>query len=97
MKKPLAALVQLRRALFPNCRETIHLQSQALDRPLSMIERCAIGFHLLYCKWCRRYGKQLRFLRLAVRHEECSLAPHSQATLSPEARQRIKEMLRAQG
>jgi hypothetical protein len=53
-----------------------------------------LGIHLLLCKWCRRYGRQISFLRTACKrcsdHEQ--LPPQ---TLSAEARQRIKDKLRA--
>ena len=80
--------------LSPNCREATRLQSEALDRPLGLGQRIGLRIHLVLCKWCRRYGKQIAFLRSAAhRHEEQDecLPPQS---LPPEARERIKRRLR---
>jgi predicted anti-sigma-YlaC factor YlaD len=83
-------------ALSPNCREASRLQSEALDRPLSPIRKVGFNLHLLLCKWCRRYGKQIRFLRCAAHdpaHEEQLLPPQ---TLSADARERIKRRIQAE-
>ena len=80
--------------LSPNCREATRLQSEALDRPFGLGQRIGLRIHLVLCKWCRRYGKQIDFLRSAAhRHEEHEqgLPPQS---LPPEARERIKRRLR---
>ncbi len=92
--KLLKALFELRRTLFPNCQETSRLQSQALDRPLTLVEKSALGLHLFYCRWCRRYGRQLRFLRLIARHPRITTAAPPDRPLSPEARERMKQVLR---
>lgn len=83
------------RTLLPSCREASRRQSAALDHPLGFWERIGLGFHLALCKWCRRYGRQLRFLHHATQeHPEHweEAAPHR---LSDEARQRLKESLRS--
>ena len=82
------------RTLSPNCREASRLQSDALEQPLPFPKRFGLRLHLLLCKWCRRYGRQIRFLRQAVHEHPDELnkaAPHS---LSPEARERLKNSLR---
>ena len=82
------------RALSPSCREATRLQSDALDRLLPISSRLGLRIHLVLCQWCRRYGKQLRFLRRAAREhpdQGCEAAPH---TLSPAARERIQQALR---
>jgi hypothetical protein len=50
-----------------SCRETTRLMSQGLDRDLGFAERLALRVHLAYCLGCRRAGRQMRFLRRAVR------------------------------
>lgn len=80
----------------PSCREAARLQSLALDRPLTRVERFGLRFHLLFCKWCRAYGKQIRFLRSAAKQgasEEHQAT--SQPALSTEARERIKQSLQS--
>jgi hypothetical protein len=52
--------------------------------------------HLLLCKWCRRYGKQIRFLRDAAREHPDHLAAPVRQNLSQSARERIKQRLQAE-
>jgi len=47
--------------------------------------------HLLVCGWCRRYGKQIRFLREAAHEHEDELPPS--VSLSAERRERMKQSL----
>ncbi len=86
-------LIETLRALAPNCREAIRLQSDALDRPLPLLRRIGLRIHLALCIWCLRYGRQIKFLRTAAQHCDADhgLAP----TLPPEARERIKRRLQA--
>ena len=82
--------------LSPSCREAVRLQSSALDRPLTLRQRLGLRMHLVLCRWCRRYGEQIKFLRAAA--HKC--AEHDglgmPATLTPEVRERIKRSLREQ-
>jgi hypothetical protein len=80
------------RALMPNCREAIRLQSDALDRPLSFWHRAGLRVHLLLCKWCRRYGRQIAFLRTIAQGSAHGHQPEE--TLPGEARERIKKNLK---
>lgn len=81
------------RALSPDCKEAIRLQSDALERPLNFFQRLGLRLHLPLCRWCRRYGRQIRFLRAAAhKHPEQLCAPDSRE-LSPEARERLKKSL----
>jgi hypothetical protein len=50
-----------------SCRETTRLVSQGLDRELAFGERVALRMHLVICLGCRRAGRQMAFLREAVR------------------------------
>ena len=66
------------------CEGMSRLASESLDRDLGPLERFALRLHQSYCRGCQRYGKQLRFLRVAT----CKL-PHAldaDATSSPVAR-----------
>ena len=80
------------RALSPNCREAIRLQSDALDRPLPRLRRVGLRLHLFLCAWCSRYGKQIKFLRAAARRCDHDYGPAP--ALPPEARERIKEQVK---
>ena len=79
-------------ALAPNCRDAVRLQSEAMERSLSPARWLGLKIHLVLCKWCRRYGEQIRFLRAASRHHPEQPAP-GDATLSPAARERIRKKL----
>jgi len=50
-----------------SCKETTRLISQGLDRELALGERVALRLHYAYCVGCRRAGRQMEFLRKAVR------------------------------
>jgi len=81
------------RIFLPTCRQVSRLQSDALDRPLSVPKRFGVYLHLLVCRWCRRYGKQIRFLRQAAHDHPEEMAKATPRTLSPEARERLKRSL----
>ena len=83
------------RTLMPSCRDASRLQSQALDANLSFSRRMGLSLHLLICKWCRRYGKQIRFLRQAAHQHEEKLSEAVPQKLSAEARERIKQRLQS--
>ena len=53
--------------------------------------------HLLLCKWCRRYGRQIRFLHHAAHEHPEELQTVTPHQLSPEARERMKQSLATQG
>jgi hypothetical protein len=82
-------------ALTPSCREVVRMSSDALDRPLPPTKRFGLWLHLLLCKWCRRYGAQVRLLNRAAHDHPDKLAETIPQNLSPEARERIQQKLRA--
>ena len=57
------------------------------------MRKFGLQFHLLLCKWCRRYGQQIRFLRRAAHDHPDQLQEAAPQNLSPEARERIKHSL----
>ena len=78
--------------LSPGCRQATRLQSEAMDHPLPMRQRIGLRIHLFLCKWCRRYGEQIHFLRMAAKH--CDEGGTGKpGGLSPEARERIRRKL----
>jgi len=44
------------------CREATQLLSERQDRKLLLREQRNLQFHLLACRVCRRYGKQIKML-----------------------------------
>ena len=79
--------------LSPSCKQASRLQSENLDRPLTFFENFGLRIHLFLCKWCRRYGAQLKFLRSAAHQCEEHQPPQK---LSPAARERIKQRLHSE-
>lgn len=50
-----------------NCKQNSELLSQSLDRPVSFREKMAMCMHLMMCRGCRNFEKQLNFIRKAAR------------------------------
>ena len=82
-------------ALSPTCKQATRLQSEGMDRRLSFFEKVGLRLHLVLCKWCRRYGEQLKFLRSAARECEEHESREAPQRLSPEARGRIEQSLKS--
>ena len=83
---------------MPTCKEVSRLITESYYRKLSLRERIAVRTHLLYCKWCARYHRQLHWLRTALRQflEEIENTLDQRGpALSDEARERIKQSLRS--
>ena len=54
----------------------------------------AVRLHAVSCLSCRRFARQLRFLRTALRHRDAETAADGgTVTLSPEAQERIQRLL----
>lgn len=89
----------LRAILTLKCASASELVSRQLDEPLSRVERLALWGHLLACNSCRRFRRQIGWIRSASRRLDNGspdLADHDQDrerdpddALSPEARVRI--------
>jgi hypothetical protein len=50
-----------------NCKQNTELLSQTSDRPATFREKMAMRVHLLMCRGCRNFAKQLAFIRKAAR------------------------------
>lgn len=84
-----------------NCSEAAALASEDFDRRLTRAERIALGIHVAICAGCRRYRRQILLLRRALSRlrpdDEAEIAPlPAPPTLSPQARERIKQALRGE-
>jgi predicted anti-sigma-YlaC factor YlaD len=73
---------------MPSCKQITELASKQLDKPLSRWQKWQLRLHLLICRHCRRYVKQMRFLQRISSH-----LPTTQV-LSAEARERIANNIR---
>ncbi|MBW2369067.1 MAG: hypothetical protein JRH15_14405, partial [Deltaproteobacteria bacterium] len=49
------------------CQEVSKLVSEAMDKKLSVTRRLGIRFHLMMCKLCSRYARQIQLIRTAAR------------------------------
>ncbi len=84
-------------SLTPSCKEMTRLLSESMDRALPLRTRVAMRLHILFCTWCEQYRHQLLFIRDAIRRHPDKLEEQeaSTQTLSPEARERVKQALRS--
>lgn len=76
--------------LIKNCKETSELVTQSLDRGLTFQERFAMRLHLLICRNCARFMKQMHLIRTWLRTENEAEQPG----LTDKARGRIATKLR---
>jgi hypothetical protein len=79
------------------CREISKLVSESMERRLPFGTRMQVWVHLMLCRFCAGFARQVRFLRRAVKQNPERLAGDSSTpkpTLSQEARERIKAALR---
>jgi hypothetical protein len=51
-----------------SCKDVTQLLSQSMDRSLPLGKRIGVRLHLLICKFCARYERQLALIRETVRH-----------------------------
>jgi hypothetical protein len=89
----------LMQILTLRCEAASEQSSRALDESLPRLECIALSCHLLVCKSCRRFSKQIRVIREAIRRRERLLleADANGHVLSSEARNRIALAVREAG
>ena len=78
------------------CREISKLVSESMERDLPLVRRLEVRMHLMMCRLCRGFARQVRLLRRAARENPQRLGPDEsspEARLSDEARERIKVAL----
>jgi hypothetical protein len=88
------ALVKFIGKRTPKCREVVRILSQSMDSKQSLTMRIKLRLHYLICAWCRRYEKQLHKLRTFASSVPDHVDDFSSDTLSPTAKERMKEALR---
>jgi len=78
-----------------NCKKISAMVSESMDRKFPLHHRIMITVHLLMCRYCHRFKKQLVILRNAVSLEDIHEADvGSSPALSKETRARIKQAMR---
>jgi hypothetical protein len=79
-----------------SCKDVTRLVSESMDRSLPLGKRVGVHLHLLICRFCERYRRQLLLLRETARHLALSGEMPGEPlpeSLSPEARDRIRRSL----
>jgi hypothetical protein len=78
------------------CKKAVRLISEGLDRKLLWPARLGLRMHLLMCRHCSAYGRQLRGLArlFCLRFADARSIERSNETLTPETREKIKATLR---
>lgn len=80
-----------------DCKTVSPLFSFAMDRKLSFMEKLRVRIHLYTCGACLNYISNLKFMHDVFRsQEECFDNDTIHTSLSSEAKERIKEKLKAQ-
>ena len=91
----MSLLRDLKMILSLSCDESSRLISDDLERPLSRAERTALRLHLVLCRRCRGFRRNIKALRnlLRRRTERCVTGEDSGPALSSDERARLREKL----
>lgn len=76
-----------------SCKQASQLASEQHDRRLNRRERIGLYIHLWICKNCRRFERQLTFLRQTLQRGVREGNIPLDKTLPPESKARIREQL----
>jgi predicted anti-sigma-YlaC factor YlaD len=80
-----------------DCKSVSPLFSYRLDRELSFIEKIRVRLHLFTCGACLNYVSNLKFMTEVFHKQEDNFEKEKiHASLSPEAKERIKQKLKTQ-
>jgi hypothetical protein len=79
-----------------DCKHASQLISQAQEKPLPLMQRIGLRFHLMLCDACTNFSKQLAFLRDAVRQARLHVERDERLTMSRDAHDRILEAMKSQ-
>lgn len=77
--------------LTPTCEMITQKISESMDHKISFIDRIKIRIHLLGCKFCQRFEKQLLTMRKIIENQANNLDELSTGPkLSDEAKNKMK-------
>ena len=79
-----------------NCKEVSRRVSESMDHKVPIYQRMLIRMHLLMCKYCTRFHRQIVMLRDLCRShrlDENSIDPS--VNLPQDARERIRKALKS--
>jgi len=77
-----------------SCKQASELTCKAQDQPLSLREKISLRMHLMMCKMCRRYAKQINFISRATQHLSEGAEADKNIHLSEESRERITNKIK---
>ena len=76
-----------------NCHDATYLHEKKKEGKISVWERFGLWFHLLYCKFCNLFFRQVSQLENASKHLEeskVSLTPAAKATIQKSLDEEMK-------
>lgn len=78
------------------CKEASALATKAMDGKLTFRERVGLRLHIMMCGLCRRYVRDTKRLREAIRNAGPLVSPMMPESfrLSERSRERIRQMLK---
>ena len=76
-----------------SCRDVTNLISQSFDRDLPFLIRIELRIHLLMCRFCREYFKQLRIIRNIIKNFNDRIESNENLKLSDEIKIKIRKCL----
>jgi hypothetical protein len=80
--------------ITPTCAEVVRMVSLGMDKKLPLTMRIKLRIHYLMCTFCKRYTKQLKYMRTTAREFPEKIGKVSDATLPAETKERFKAALR---
>lgn len=90
-------LARIMNKFTPSCDAITLKISRTLDNSISLKDRLAIRFHVIFCKFCRRYEKQISglhnyLLRNASKYDD--ITEDDSIQLSEDIRLKIKKRIK---
>ncbi len=79
------------------CEEVTRLKSESMDSKLSLRQKFSIKFHVIFCQWCRKYGKQLDMIRQAAqkfKDKTDDFEREPRLKISSDTKERLKNLIK---
>ncbi len=77
-----------------NCKQATELVSQSLDQRLPWSKRVQLKLHLMMCKYCMRFLKQMRAIQTIIKSSQESIESDASIKLSDSAKAELSERLK---
>ncbi len=76
-----------------NCKQASEMASQQLDRELGLRQRLGLKLHLLICRYCRNYARQLAFLHRAAPKLQAYIESRDEHRLTEQQKEKLRQVL----